>query len=116
MQHWFDRLVSERKGSAREQAERLGPSFYSDKASPDRPQGPQHEREQVGKARGMDMFPRKYSECLEHNQKIKICCRHMENVEGRTYKTNPNLPGPDLFIATCKECGCNHYRLAVGEQ
>lgn len=110
----FEEILKPRKGSALEQAKRLGPAFYQNGEI--RTPAPEHVREQVGKARGMDMFPRKWSECLEHNQKIKICCRHMENVKGRTYKTNPNLPGPDLFIATCEVCGCNHYRLAVGEQ
>lgn len=99
-----------------EQILRLGPAFYSDLPSAERPPGPQWEKEQIGPARPMDMFPRKYSECLEYNQKIKICCRHMENVTGRVFKTHPDLKGPDLFIATCRECGCNHYRLAVGEQ
>lgn len=74
----------------------------------------------VAPARKMDMFPRKYSECLEHNQKIKLCCRHMDNVTGRMF-ASPTAPRdengkvlPDIFIATCEECGCNHYRMAVG--
>jgi hypothetical protein len=110
----FEEILKTRKGAALLQAQRLGPEFYQngEMRFPARefPQTP------VGGPRKMDSFPRKYSECLEHNQKIKICCRHMENVTGRLYKTHPDLKGPDLFIATCGECGCNHYRLAVGEQ
>lgn len=74
----------------------------------------------IGPRRSMDMFPRKYSECLEHNQKIKICCRHMENITGQMYhspsceRNDHGDPLPDIFIATCSECGCNHYRMAVG--
>lgn len=70
----------------------------------------------TGPARGMDIFPRKYSEALEHNQRIKLCCRHMENVTGQTFKTSTANGGPDLFVATCQDCGRNHYRLLVGEQ
>lgn len=109
----FNKILAARKGSALEQAKRLGPAFYQNGEM--RAPAPEHKPIPVGGPRSMDTFPRKYSECLEHNQKINLCCRHMENVTGRLYKTNPNLPGPDLFIATCT-CGRNHYRLAVGEQ
>jgi hypothetical protein len=111
----FRDILRARRGQALDQARRLGPEFYSEAPSEDRPPGPKWEKIQVGKARPMAMFPKKYSEALEYNQKINICCRHMENITGRTYKTHPDLPGPDLFIATCI-CGRNHYRLAVGEQ
>lgn len=105
----------DRKGQVLEQAKRLGASFYSGLPSAERPSGPKWTPVQVGKDRPMEMFPRKYSECMEHNQKINLCCRHMENLTGRLYKTQPDLPGPDLFVATCT-CGRSHYRLAVGEQ
>ncbi|MGI9489094.1 MAG: hypothetical protein ACR2RF_25055 [Geminicoccaceae bacterium] len=110
----FDEILRARKGAALAQAQRLGPAFYQngDGRIPAR----EFKRTPVGNAKEMGMFPKRYSECLEYNQKIKICCRHMENVTGRLYKTHPDLNGPDLFIATCGVCGCNHYRLAVGEQ
>jgi len=111
----FDDILKARKGQVLEQAKRLGPAFFSDLPSEDRPPGPSWEKLQVGPARPMEMFPAKYTWGLERNQKINLCCRHMENVTGRTYKTHPDLPGPDLFVATCT-CGRSHYRMAVGGQ
>lgn len=69
----------------------------------------------VGPARSMDTYPLKYSQALEHNQKLNLCCRHMENLSGQMYKTYTAIDGPDLFIATCT-CGRKHYRMAVGQQ
>jgi hypothetical protein len=58
------------------------------------------------------LVPVKFSECVEYNQKLNSCCRHIENMTGRVYKTDISLPFPDLFIVTCI-CGRNHRRLRV---
>lgn len=71
-------------------------------------------REPIGKPQPMDRFPAKYGHTMERNQKLNLCCRHMENMTAQVFKTNPRLPGPDLLVATCK-CGRKHYRLQVGE-
>ncbi len=71
---------------------------------------------QLGDAVPMMSVAKKYCDGLEQNQKIKLCCRHMENVTARFYKTatQPEHLGPDLLISTCGKCGCNHYRFMVG--
>ncbi len=81
-----------------------------------RPERVTYTQTPVGPRRPASAYPKKYRECLEYNQKIKICCRHMENITGQMYKTNPDLPAADLLILTCNVCKCNHYRVAVGEQ
>ena len=83
---------------------------------PERPKRVNIPPVKVGPARTMDHYPLKYGQSLERNQKLKICCRHMENMSGQMYKTYTALDGPDMFIATCSECGCKHYRIAVGQQ
>jgi len=95
------------------QRERLGGAFYSGLPAQARPPAPAFDKVAVGPRQAMDMLPRKYSECLEHNQQLKLCCRHIENITAQMYKTHPELAAPDLLVATCAVCGCNHYRLAV---
>ena len=80
-----------------------------------RPERVTHEPVPVGEARPMDTFPARYSHGLERNQLLELCCRRMENLTGATFKTDPDLDAPDLFIATCS-CGRKHYRVAAGEQ
>ena len=79
-----------------------------------RPARVEHLQVPMSESLPMYKFPAKYSHTLERNQKLKLCCRHMENVLGRLFKTNPDLKHADLFIATCQVCGCKHHRLAVG--
>ena len=57
------------------------------------------------------LVPAKFWESLEYNQGLNTCCRNMENMTGRVYRT-PTAVYPDLFIATCT-CGRNHYRLRL---
>lgn len=57
------------------------------------------------------MIPVKFAECLEYNQLIKTCCRQVENMGARLFKTNRRLRYPDMWVATCRECGCNHIRV-----
>jgi len=68
----------------------------------------------MGRSLPMDRFPAKYGHTLERNQRLNLCCRQTENLTGQVFQTAPELPGPDLFIATCK-CGRKHRRLQVGE-
>lgn len=56
------------------------------------------------------IVPVKFAECLEHNQLLRPCCRKIENMTARLFKTDPRLPQPDGFVATCS-CGRNHIRV-----
>jgi hypothetical protein len=69
---------------------------------------------------GMEMLPAKYTHTLERNQKLKICCRHTENMRATFYcspTASKNQKGedlPDIMIAVCVECSCRHIRMQVG--
>jgi hypothetical protein len=52
-------------------------------------------------------IPWQMFEPMEHNQKIRSCCRHPENHDVEAYKSNPGLKGPDQFVFICK-CGKKH--------
>jgi hypothetical protein len=52
-------------------------------------------------------------EHLEHNQKIRSCCRHPENHEVEAMKSHPEEPAPDIYIFHCT-CGRKHRFFCVG--
>lgn len=56
------------------------------------------------------ILPAKFGDCLEHNQLLRACCRKLENMTARLYRSDPRLPHPDIFVATCS-CGRNHIRV-----
>jgi hypothetical protein len=52
-------------------------------------------------------------EALEHNQKIRSCCRHPENHEVEGLKSHPDEPAQDIYIFHCT-CGRKHRFFCVG--
>lgn len=56
------------------------------------------------------ILPVKLAECLEHNQLLRACCRDIGNMTAWLFKTDPRLPRPDGFVASCR-CGRNHIRV-----
>lgn len=65
----------------------------------------------------IDDYPDRYRETIVENVKIKPCCRKPEHLICSTHMTpfcQAEYPY-DLFVAQCRECGCNHYRLLVGD-
>lgn len=57
------------------------------------------------------IIPRKFAEALEYNQKLRLCCRKVENMTARLFKSDDRLSVPDIFVATCT-CGRSHIRVA----
>ena len=65
---------------------------------------------------------RKYIETLEQNQKLNLCCRHVEeeNHQAQWFatptadKTESGETIPDILVITCGLCGRKHHRLFVG--
>lgn len=67
-------------------------------------------------------LPAKYVRTLEYNQKLNLCCRHVEE-SGHTAqwfatptaeKTNSGETVPDILVITCGACGRRHRRFMVG--
>ena len=62
----------------------------------------------------MEALPIKVSHMLEHNQLIKLCCRHMENIQATLYRSMTAPEGkPDWIICECQKCGCKHHRVEL---
>jgi hypothetical protein len=52
-------------------------------------------------------------EALEHNQKIRSCCRHPENHEVEARKSHPDEKVPDIYVFHCT-CGRKHRFFCAG--
>lgn len=57
---------------------------------------------------------RRHIEALEHNQKIRSCCKHPENHEVEALKSHLNEPAADIYIFHCL-CGRKHRFFCVGQ-
>lgn len=60
----------------------------------------------------------KYVETLERNQKLNLCCRHVEE-SGHTAQYFSTPEGaeegiPDILVIVCGSCGRKHTRFFVG--
>ena len=68
------------------------------------------------------LLQRKYIETLEQNQKLNLCCRHVEeeNHQAQWFatptasKTEKGETIPDILIITCGLCGRKHRRFFGG--
>jgi hypothetical protein len=58
---------------------------------------------------------KKHIESLEHNQLLKLCCRHPENHEVEALKSHPDELAPDIYIFHCNKCNNKHRFFCVGE-
>lgn len=52
-------------------------------------------------------------EALEHDQKLRSCCRHPENHEIEALKSHPDEQAPDIYVFHCT-CGRKHQFFCVG--
>ncbi len=70
------------------------------------------------------LLPAKYTEELEHNQKIASCCRHPENHEIEAWYSSEEWKEkhwnhergcgiPDIYVFHCG-CGRKHRRMCIG--
>lgn len=53
-------------------------------------------------------------EHLEQNQKISICCRHVEEHKVEAFKSHSEEQGPDIYVFHCTTCGRKHRFFCVG--
>lgn len=60
-----------------------------------------------------DLIPEKFRNYLEHNQRIRACCRHTEEHDIEALKSHPDQPSPDIYIFHCT-CGRKHRIFCVG--
>lgn len=111
-----------------EQRKRLGPLFYSDLPCPEREVPPAVKPRPINDPHPAILFAdhvesRKYVECLQQNQKLNLCCRHVEE-EGHMAQwfaspsadvTEKGNTVPDILVITCGGCGRKHTRFVVGE-
>ncbi len=100
------------------QAQRLGPLYYQEVPAEQRVRPEPIPKEAVTPPLPMAVVSRefgaKYWAGVYQNQKLMQCCKQEENSTGQFFKTNPDLPTFDLFIALCSECGRRQYRFMVG--
>ena len=60
-------------------------------------------------------IPLRWVERLEHDQLLRSCCRHPENMEIEGFKSHPEELMPDVFKMYCR-CGRTHHFFFVGEE
>lgn len=54
---------------------------------------------------------------LEHNQQVRLCCRHIENHDIEAWyssEADRDRGVPDIYIIYCGGCGRKHIRFCVG--
>lgn len=77
---------------------------------------------QISAKHSAKLLQRKYIETLEQDQKLNLCCRHVEEAghEAQWFatpsaeKTDKGETIPDILFIWCGECGRRHTRFFVG--
>lgn len=59
-------------------------------------------------------LPAQYVQALERDQKLNLCCRHVEDGHTAQWFGSQTKEDPDILVITCGGCGRKHRRFFIG--